>query len=171
MIDTITNNVRPDSDLYSLSFLLEDGPVRIETYRRQIWSCKSTESLICITLMVSSFSWNLRYIVRKLKKLLKVFLACSMFWHVHVLQGYGAISIRQQVLLLELIILFFHVVLNFLYAFLFMVFVNAKVVINKLFSTVVIIFGKRKLTSGVLEVDKNLTAHKPCKVRTIEGFF
>jgi len=94
-----------------------------------------------------------------------------MFWHVHVLQGYGAISIRQQVLLLELIILFFHVVLNFLYAFLFMVFVNAKVVINKLFSTVVIIFGKRKLTSGVLEVDKNLTAHKPCKVRTIEGFF
>ena len=56
MIDTITNNVRPDSDLYSLSFLLEDGPVRIETYRRQIWSCKSTESLICITLMVSSFS-------------------------------------------------------------------------------------------------------------------
>jgi uncharacterized membrane protein len=36
---------------------------------------------------------------------------------------------------------------------------------------VVVIFGKRKLTSGVSEVDKNLTAYKLCKVRTIEVVF
>lgn len=66
---------------------------------------------------------------------------------------------------------FFLFFFNFLYAYLFILFVNAQVVINKLFNTVVVIFGKRKLTSGVLEVDKNLTAHKLCKVRTIEVVF
>jgi len=48
-----------------------------------------------------------------------------MFWHVHVLQGYGAISICQQVLLLELNSFFPLFFLNFLYAFLFMVPLNA----------------------------------------------
>lgn len=33
----------------------------------------------------------------------------------------------------------------------------------------VVVFGKRKLILGVLEVDKILTALKLCKVRTIEG--